>query len=277
MTGRKDKTPDETRPPEPKSGESKPKGRKITGRLSAPIEKSSHAWKAQTGEEVVADLKGAIKKLRGPEPRDPVTDAIKADARQAITEIKLRRGGVSKRPGKPRIKAKSTDKGEKGRPPALTPEVQAEIIHSVSKLGMAETRAARASGFDSTIVGKWKARGQRAFEEWETLTPEDQESEARYVAFFHALRDSDYQFESVHLGRIEKASEKDFRASVRLLEWKYPLRYGKRLMHGGDPANPTPIPVSTPADEMTDEEATARAQRILNAHRASEKPSKKKG
>lgn len=164
----------------------------------------------------------------------------------------------SSRPGKAR-----TDKA--GRPLALSSKVQKEIIDCVELLGMAETRAYRACGFDETTGSKWKTRGRLALAAWDKLAPEKQESEAIYVEFFKALRDAEPKFERANLTIIQNAAVGgDWRAADRRLAFKFPDRFGKRVMIAGDPKNPTPIP-TVQTTSMSEDERKRRARRVMDA------------
>lgn len=150
-------------------------------------------------------------------------------------------GGKSKRPGKP-MAGKSPDVHEKGRPPALTPEVHKGIVDSVELLGMAESRAAMVMGFDGSAPSKWKKRGEAALKAWDTLTPEEQVFEDRYVRFFIALRDAEPKFEQANLLVIQRAAMTDWRAAQARLAMRMPETYGRRVLMGNDPRNPLPSP-----------------------------------
>lgn len=149
-------------------------------------------------------------------------------------------GGKSRRPGKADPKGQKT-----GRPPALTPRVHRAIIDNIELLGMPETTAAQAEGFDPSLVGKWKARGAEALAKWDSLTPAEQAEELRYVDFFKAIRDSGPKFEKANLTVIAKAAaEGDWRAAKSRLEHKMPEKYGRRFLLGNDPRNPLPRPTN---------------------------------
>lgn len=148
-------------------------------------------------------------------------------------------------PGKSKRKGEVPAFTKMGRPTLLTKAVHKLIIEAVEKDGMMEGRAALLAGVDDTTLTRWKSRGRKAFNSWDTLTPEQQSAEFRYADFFRALRDSEPKFEQTNLRAIRKAAENgEWRASDRRLVMKFPEIYGKSIMHGGDPRNPTPIPVA---------------------------------
>jgi hypothetical protein len=146
--------------------------------------------------------------------------------------------GFSKRKGEPK------EEGA-GRPPLLSQKVHKAIIDAVELLGMMEGRAASAIGVSPSSVTIWKKRGQKALKEWDSLPPEKQALEARYCEFFKALRDAEPKFEMANLTIIQNAASKgDWRAAKERLAMKMPDAYGKRMMIGGDPHNPLPVPIT---------------------------------
>lgn len=156
-------------------------------------------------------------------------------------------GGVSKRPGKA-MGGTDPSVPREGRPPALTTKIHQAIVDSVELLGMAEGRAGMVIGFDPSIISKWKTRGQKSLKAWDTLTPQQQAIELRYLKFFTALRDALPKFEQANLLIIQRAAMGgDWRAADRRLAMKMPDDYGKRFMMGGDPKNPIPLGGATKA------------------------------
>lgn len=154
-------------------------------------------------------------------------------------------------PGKSKRRGEVPDITQIGRPTLLTKKVHKIIIDAIEKDGMLEARAALLAGIDQTTLSRWKSRGRAALKNWGTFTPEQQAKEARFAQFFISLRDADPKFEQTNLQGIRKAAEKgDWRANDRRLAIKFPEIYGKRVMHGGDPQNPTPIPVVNPGAKV---------------------------
>lgn len=144
--------------------------------------------------------------------------------------------GRSKRKGEPQ-------EDQTGRPPLLTPKLHKQIIDAVELLGMLESRAAMAYGISEATISRWKKRGIIALKAWDTLTPEQKAVESRYAEFFKALRNAEPKFEMANLTVIQNAAVNgDWRAAKERLAIKMPQIYGKRVMLGGDPQNPTPIP-----------------------------------
>ncbi len=269
-------------------GESAP----VTGRKRKSRKKgkgpTAHEWKADSPAEakIIQGVKDGIAKTLGGgrkskpraevRPPDPKPDEIKSEKGKRGGR-RVPSGGISKRPGKPQGKVNGKDKI--GRPPALTDEVQKEIIESVALDGMAESRAALASGIAPSTLSKWKARGRDALEIWDKLTPEEQAEELRYTIFFKALRDAEPQFEKANLRIIRNAATNgDWRAANRRLELRFPLKYGKKFQVSGDPENKTPIQaaITSHSSDLTDQEIKARAERILKASTATARATGKK-
>lgn len=154
-------------------------------------------------------------------------------------------------PGKSKRRGEVPAVPQFGRPTLLTKKVHKQIIEAIEKDGMLEGRAALLAGIDDTTLSRWKARGRIAIKNWATFTPEQQAKELRFAEFFKALRDADPKFEQTNLRGIRKAAEAgDWRANDRRLAIKFPEIYGKRIMQGGDPKNPTPIPISNPGAKV---------------------------
>lgn len=194
-----------------------------------------------------------------------------------IPPVKPKRGGRRFRSGGKSVRPAKPEEGKSGRPSLLDAKLEAEIILSVAEYGMAESRAALAAGVTPGAVTKWKQRGRAAADAWDDLTPEQQVEEARYVSFFKALRDAEPYFERSNLSTIHAAAKTDWRAAKARLEMRFPLKYGKRVMLGGDPENKAPIVTAAPTSDLSNEEIKARAERILKASAAARPPAKVKG
>jgi hypothetical protein len=149
---------------------------------------------------------------------------------------------------------------KRGRPPELTPEIHQAVVLAITT-GMPETRVGPLLRMDRSIVGKWKTRGAKAINAWETLTPKQRAEEQPYVDFFDALDAALPKWELSNLAVIQRAKNRgDWRAADRLLRIKLP-EYREAFKLGGDPENPTPIP--TQDVPMTPEEIAARAARAM--------------
>ncbi len=150
-----------------------------------------------------------------------------------------------------------------GQPTKLTKLVHKRIIYAVGKLGMPEGRAGEYAGVSHSAPGIWRERGRKALNEWDTLTPEEQEHERPYAEFFESLIKAEVGFEVTNLKNIKNASSKDWRASDRLLQMKFPERYGKRMQLD----QPEPIKHEHAHRVMTQEEAAIRSAEVLEKSR----------
>jgi hypothetical protein len=91
-----------------------------------------------------------------------------------------------------------------GRPTLLTPEVQADICHRITR-GVPAKSAARAVGISRRTFNDWLARGR--------------DGDERYVDFYDAVERARAEFVSVHVDVVSQAGQDgNWQASAWLLE-----------------------------------------------------------
>jgi len=111
-----------------------------------------------------------------------------------------------------------------GRPPKLTPEVQAKFIQALQAGNYPEV-AALYAGFTPRAYYKWKALG-------ETHT------EGRYFQFLQAIKKAEAEAETAAVALIRKAAlEGTWTAAAWFLERKHPSRWAlkQKVETAGDP------------------------------------------
>lgn len=108
------------------------------------------------------------------------------------------------------------DKG--GRSSKLTPEIEKTILETI-RMGATFAAAADRAGISPDTIQEWRQRGEG--------THPKRGPTADLVRFALAVKKAMGDAEVLHVGRITKASEKDWTASAWILERRHPERYGR--------------------------------------------------
>ena len=151
----------------------------------------------------------------------------------------------------------------KGRPPAIEDQrVVQDITSCITVLGMSLERAAEASGVSHGLPAKWRGRGLKAQRRWHLLTESERILEKPYIDFVEALRSGDAMFERFHLANIANASKTAWMASVRLLAYRFPAKYGfRQVVQQAEDA--PPIRHEVTVREMSEEEKLAAEKKAM--------------
>lgn len=125
----------------------------------------------------------------------------------------------------------------KGRPPLLTPERQAQLIHAIQANATMKL-ACEYAGISYHSFRNWMLRGETEFERLEALRhlphdhpdyqvdPQPSKDEARYVDFFKAITDANAVASVGWLEVIDKAATMDAQWSAWMLGKRMPADYG---------------------------------------------------
>jgi hypothetical protein len=97
----------------------------------------------------------------------------------------------------------------------LTDAIAARLI-ALLRAGNYDSTAARACGVGARTVRGWLERGRS-----------DREQDAPYRELLARVEQARAEGEAVHVARIAKAAEEDWRASAWYLERAYPERWGR--------------------------------------------------
>lgn len=109
-------------------------------------------------------------------------------------------------------------KKKTGRPPKLTPEVQARIETSLRGGNYREV-AARFAGVSSATLREWMRAGKR---------DSDKGRATVHRAFYQAVRKAEADAESLVVGRLMMAAQHDVKAMCFWLERKHSQRWGRK-------------------------------------------------
>ncbi len=99
-----------------------------------------------------------------------------------------------------------------GRPPLLTPAVQAVIVEAISA-GCPYPIAAAHAGVDHDTLRIWRRKGER--------------SQQPYADFVKALAQAELDWEVNAVKSIHAAGDKDWRAHLELLSRRIPERWAR--------------------------------------------------
>jgi Homeodomain-like domain len=127
--------------------------------------------------------------------------------------------------------------GPVGRPPALTPEIEARIVAAVSA-GAHLSVAARAAGVSRQTLHRWRARGAA-------------EPEGPYHRLAEALERAEAEAEVRQVALIARAGQTQWRAAAWLLSRRAPERWGRGAAERAVQAPASEVP-SSPATERLD-------------------------
>lgn len=119
-----------------------------------------------------------------------------------------------------------------GRPTKLTEEVQGAICRALEKAVPVET-ACEIAGITHTTYKNWRARGRRELERVEEghHNCRVRKEEKPYVEFLAASTRARANCERQLTKYWYDAAEEDWRASMELLQRKYPDRWSKKEKH----------------------------------------------
>ena len=115
----------------------------------------------------------------------------------------------------------------------INDESRISIIERVIQAGATRSDAAKFAGISVTTLDRWIKLGETEFERTEKDS-DDPDLEARpYYDLYIRIVKAEAQFIVSKLNIISKAaSDGDYRAAARLLEMRYPERYGRQVGTG---------------------------------------------
>jgi Transposase len=154
--------------------------------------------------------------------------------------------------------------GAVGRPPALSPEVEARIVAAVSA-GAHLSVAARAAGVSRQTLHRWRARGA-----------EDGDGPHHELAM--ALERAEAEAELRQVALIARAAQSEWRAGAWLLSRRAPERWGRGAAERALPVPASEVPSSLAGERLDlrlladDELALLEALFARAAARADERP-----
>jgi hypothetical protein len=126
--------------------------------------------------------------------------------------------------------------GAVGRPPALTPEVEARIVAAVSA-GAHLSVAARAAGVSRQTLHRWRARGAA-------------EAEGPYHELARALERAEAEAELRQVAQIARAAQSEWRAGAWLLSRRAPERWGRGASERAAPAPRSEAPPTVAGERL---------------------------
>ena len=105
-----------------------------------------------------------------------------------------------------------------GRPPKLTPEVQAKIEQAL-RAGNYREVAARFAGVSSPTLKAWYAEGKKQ---------SDKGRSSKFKDFYAAVNKAEADAETLVVGRLMAAAAHDVKAMAFWLERKHSQRWGRK-------------------------------------------------
>ena len=115
----------------------------------------------------------------------------------------------------------------------INDESRLSIIERVIQTGATRSDAAKFAGISITTLDRWIKLGETEFERTEKDSVDPAPETRPYYDFYIRITKAESQFIVSKLNIISTAaSNGDYRAAARLLEMRYPERYGRQVGTG---------------------------------------------
>lgn len=152
-----------------------------------------------------------------------------------------------------------------GRPPLLTPAIQAAIVQSLT-YGSFLSHAAELVGVHRLTVNHWRKRGEAEYNRLqENQDAEPNEEEAKYLDFYNAVMRARSKAVDDALIVIKTAAVNgDAKSAQWFLERSHPHEWGfkQKIQHSGDDENPVSVSADVRIISYADTEAAAEVDRL---------------